>query len=251
MAPTATRRRLRHGRYFCLKMMVAAVTGTAFSSAVTQTGLARTFTTPTAPSRREFIRVGLLAPAVAAPLLGEAGQPAWAVEIEPLPPPVVKDVVKAAPKVQDGADWLFFEVKPALLEQNLEKARTGLGSPMMGSYVSPLETDLMIPLEQLISANVMAEEEGWIDAIREVRVAIDTMKEEIGAPEEGGWAKAVTAWDKARAGANKIMTNINERSEKPPFILLDAQYEKRAQLWLKKKKDKIAFTNQMGSIMLR
>merc|ERR1711963_601939 len=109
----------------------------------------------------------------------------------------------------------------------------------------------MIPLEQLISANVMAEEDGWIDAIKEVRVAIDTMKEEIGAPEEGGWGKALIAWDKAREGANKIMKSINARSENPPFVLLDDAYEKRAPLWLKKKKDKIAFTNAVGTLALR
>jgi len=232
-----------------LKMALATVIGTAAVSAVVNAGLARTFTNPAAPSRREFMRLGLLAPAVATLFLGQHGQPAWAQELDPLPPPVLKDVVKAAPKVQYGADWLYFEVKPALLEQNLEKARTGLGSPMMGSYVSPLETELMIPLEQLISANIMAEEEGWLDAIREIRVGIDTMKEQIG--DDDGWPKALKAWDKARAGANKIMKNINDRSEKKFFVELDDKYEKRAQMYLQMKKDKIAFTNAMGSVMLR
>jgi hypothetical protein len=234
-------------------MVIAAVTGTAASLAVANAGLARTFTTPAAPSRREFMRLGLLAPVVIAPLLGEPGQPAWAaekkVELEELPPPVLKDVVRAAPKVQDGADWLYFEVKPALVDQKLENARTALGSPMMGSYVSPLETDLMIPLEQMCSANVMAEEDGWLDAIRDMRIGIDTMKDNIG--DDDGWPKALVAWDKARAAANKIMKNINDRSGKEFFVLLDKDYPQRAQRWLKKKKDKIAFTNAMGSVMLR
>jgi len=256
MAPPTLPRRQRHGRYG-LKMVIAAVTGTAAISALTNAGwrLVDAFTTPAAPSRRELIRLGLLAPAVVAPILGKAssaeGKAPVVEELEPLPPPVVKDVVKAAPKVQDGADWLYFDVKPALVDQNLEKARTALGSPMMGSYVSPLETDLMIPLEQLISANVMAEEEGWVKAIQEVRIGIDTMKEQIGAPDEDGWPKALIAWEQARAGANKIMKNINDRSEKKPFVLMDDQYPNRAKSWLQKKKDKVAFTNAMGSVMLR
>jgi len=170
-------------------------------------------------------------------------------EPEPLPPPVAKDVVRAAPKIQDGADFLYFELKPALEAKDLLRARQTLGSALQGSHVSPIETDLMIPLEQLISANVEAEEDGWVSAIRQVRVAVDTMKDQVGS---SNWKEALTAWDQARAGANIIMSNINARSEKAYFVELDSSYpEKRAQIHLQKTKDMLAFRNAAGTLALR
>merc|ERR1719343_2006725 len=99
---------------------------------------------------------------------------------EPLPKPILKDVQRAAAKIQNGVDWLYFEVKPALKAQNLMQARSALGSAMQGSFVSPLETDLMFPLQQITSANLDSEEDGWLGAFRQVRAGIDDMKEHVG-----------------------------------------------------------------------
>lgn len=209
--------------------------------------VSRAFVEPALLKRRDALKAPVVMLAPLADLLGahrvlaDAG--------DPLPPPVLKDVVRAAPKVQDGGDWLFFEVKPALEAKDIARARQSLGSVMQGSYVSPLETDLMIPLEQLISANVDAEEDGWTAAIRQVRVAIDSMKDHVGGSE---WNEALENWEQARAAANKIVADINQRGEKVYFVELDGSYpQKRYDAYLQKKKDALAFRNAAGTLALR
>mmetsp|Transcript_12547 Transcript_12547/g.29463 ORF Transcript_12547/g.29463 Transcript_12547/m.29463 type:complete len:223 (-) Transcript_12547:65-733(-) len=220
------RRRNHHGG------MAVAV---AASACLLLTALEQAFV---APSRRHVVSLVALAPMAAR-----------ADSQEPLPPPVLKDVSRSAAKVQDGADWLYFNVKPALDREDLSACRESLGGSLVGAHVSPLETDLMMPLEQLISANVEAEEDGWVNALREVRVAIDQMKDLVGGNE---WAQAKVSWDRARAGANKILSDINARGEKQYFVELDDDYEaKRYELYLRKKKDTITFRNQVGTLALR
>mmetsp|Transcript_23256 Transcript_23256/g.47101 ORF Transcript_23256/g.47101 Transcript_23256/m.47101 type:complete len:190 (+) Transcript_23256:233-802(+) len=169
-------------------------------------------------------------------------------EEDPLPPPVVKDVAKTAAKIQGGCDWMYFELKSALKDNDQARARKSVGSAMEGAYVSPVETELMIPLEQLLSANVNSEEDGWIGYLREARAGLDAMKESVSA---GDYTAALESWDKARGGVNKMLVNINKRGEQAYFVELDDQYEaKRGRLYLKKKKDSINSRNQAGNLVM-
>jgi len=201
------------------------------------------FLAPAPLGRRRALQGATLAPLVGLLMPGRA-----LAEEEPLPPPVEKDVAKTAAKIQGGCDWLYFELKTALKENDADRARSSLGSALQGAYVSPLETDLLIPIEQLLSANLNSEEDGWISAVLEARAGIDEMKEGVGG---GEFDTALKAWDKARAGVNRILVDINKRGQKAYFVELDADYDqKRARQYLKKKKEKLAFRNAVGSAAL-
>lgn len=201
------------------------------------------FATPAAPAlkgRREAALASvaglLLAPPVAS-----------AEELEPLPPPTQKDVAQSATKIQKGVDWLYFEIKPALVEKSFSRAKSAVGSAGEGAFVSPLQTQLMFPLSQILSSNLDAEEDGWNTAFKDINTAIEDMKEKISASE---FEDALVAWDRARASTNKILTNINERFDgKPPFRLLDDTYDapERAALYTKAKKDSIKDRNAAGA----
>lgn len=220
-----------------------AVLGVVAATAVAAQGVAAFLAPSAGPSRRS---------AAAGALLLFAPAAAHADPNEELPPPVLKDVGKAAPKIQDGVDWLYFELKPALQAKNGEMARKAIGSPAEGAFVSPLESNLMLPLEQLISANVEAEEDGWIAAVRGMREGIDACQEKIG---DSNFAAANDEWEKIRANCMTVLAQINTRGElsgasKPYFVLPDANYEDRAGEYLKKKKDMMFTRNAAGSLAI-
>lgn len=168
---------------------------------------------------------------------------------DPLPPPLLKDLQRAAPKIQQGADWMFFELKPALDREDLERARECLGSALRGAHVSPLETDMLLPMDQLLSANIDADEDGWTTAVRKIASSIEDIKNEVGS---GEWQAARASWEDARANANKVMVDINSRADKEYFVALDKNYEEnRYKIYLQKKKDDISERNNKGNLAMR
>jgi hypothetical protein len=228
---------------------VIAALGAVAAAAVAAQGAA-TFLAPApsaGPSRRSAAAGALL---LFAPAVAHADPNEAALQTE-LPPPVLKDVIRAAPKIQDGVDWLYFELKPALDAKNAEYARKAIGSPAEGAFVSPLESNLMLPLEQLISANVEAEEDGWIAAVRGMREGIDNCQEKIG---DGNFKDAAIEWEKIRSNCDIILTQMNKRGElsgmKPWFVQLDASYEDRAGAYLQKKRDMMFTRNAAGSLAM-
>jgi hypothetical protein len=155
----------------------------------------------------------------------------------------------SAPKIQKGIDWLYFELKPALKAKSLSGCRSALGSASMGVFVSPLQTDLMFPIQQMVSTNLDAEEEGWGDAYRNTNKAIEEMKELVGASE---FDEALTSFEKVRKNINFIVSDVNDRWEEKnkPFRLLDDGYDEgptsREALYQKAKKDKMNERNAAG-----
>merc|ERR1719188_2059247 len=113
-------------------------------------------------------------------------------EGEELSPPVVKEAIDMAPKIQAGLDWFYFEVKEALEREDQFHARECLGGINVGSHISPLTTELMIPLEQLASANLYAEEDGWLKALSKARSNIKKMEYYVGSYQ---WEDGLTAWE--------------------------------------------------------
>jgi len=167
-------------------------------------------------------------------------------ELEPLPPPVVKDVQLSATKIQRGCDWFYFELKPALTAKSLPLARAAIGSASMGSFVSPLQKELMFPLQQIVSANLDSDDDGWTDAFRSTNTAIEDMKEHIGTSD---FEQALAAFERARKNVNLILTNIDDRWEDKvkPFRVLDDSYESdRASVYLREKKDMLNQRNAAG-----
>ncbi|CAE7545177.1 APC8 [Symbiodinium natans] len=68
------------------------------------------------PSQQEVGRRSVVAVALLAPGLAHA-------EVDnPLPPPVVKDLERAAPKIQGGVDWFYFELLPAIKKELMDVA---------------------------------------------------------------------------------------------------------------------------------
>jgi len=59
------------------------------------------------------------------------------------------------------------------------RARECLGGINVGSHISPLTTQLMIPLEQLASANLYAEEDGWLKSLKVMRGGIKKMENQL------------------------------------------------------------------------
>jgi len=193
-------------------------------------------------SRRTF--------AAEAALLLAAGPVAGArADQEPFPAFFLKDLDKSSDKIEYGTDWLYFELKPALMKEDQFRCREVLGGAISGSHISPITQNLLLPMEQLISGNIDAQEDGWVDAMKQLRDNMEIMSENVGIQD---WKAAKANWEEARAGANKILTNINNRAPEPVFTLLDGEYDKkRAKLYLKGKKDMLSFRNQRGTLMLR
>merc|ERR1712039_395966 len=149
-------------------------------------------------------------------------------------------------KIQEGIDSLYFELKPALVKEDLPTARQYLGSAMMGSHVSPLQTNMLIPMENLLSSNLDAEEDGWTKAVRKISTDVDDMKDYVSTTD---WKGARASWESARANALKVLTDMNKRADKAYFIAPDADYEtKRYDVWLQRRKDELAERNQKGTL---
>lgn len=196
-------------------------------------------------------RALILQPAAAwaaAGLLALAPEARAAAEKEPLPPPVVKDIKSYADKIQEGMDSLYFELKPALVKEDLFIARQYLGSAMTGSHISPLQTNMLIPMENLLSSNLDSEEDGWTKAVRKMSASVDDIKEYVGSAD---WKQARASWEDARANAFTVIVDMNERADKAYFTPPDADYEaKRFNIWLQKRKDDIRERNNKGSMAI-
>merc|ERR1719188_1445832 len=130
-------------------------------------------------------------------------------EGEELSPPVVKEAIDMAPKIQAGLDWFYFEVKEALEREDQFHARECLGGINVGSHISPLTTELMIPLEQLASANLYAEEDGWLKSLKSMRAGIKKMEYHVGAYD---WETARDGWQTVRTSLNVMLDNLNARA---------------------------------------
>eukprot|EP00439_Symbiodinium_sp_Y106_P078136 s645_g16.t4 len=90
----------------------ALVWGLATATAVQQAS--RSFLSVPVPSRQEVGRRSWVA-ALVVPGLAHA-------EVDnPLPPPVVKDLERAAPKIQGGVDWFYFELLPAIKKEEVHE----------------------------------------------------------------------------------------------------------------------------------
>ncbi|CAE8664498.1 unnamed protein product, partial [Polarella glacialis] len=177
--------------------------------------------------------------------------PLRAYAFEPLPPPVLQDIVRAAPKIQLGIDWFYFELGDALKNKDLEGTRKATGSAGMGAYVSPVTSEIVLPVNQICSSNLDAEEDGWNDNIRNFQFAIDAIKTEVYDQE---WDKALANWKKAAGNVNFIMQNINDRAEdpsKPYFVLIDDAYDSRRKAYRQAIVDKLNYRNAVGSLAMR
>eukprot|EP00931_Biecheleriopsis_adriatica_P123239 TRINITY_DN98285_c0_g1_i1.p1 TRINITY_DN98285_c0_g1~~TRINITY_DN98285_c0_g1_i1.p1 ORF type:complete len:237 (-),score=61.76 TRINITY_DN98285_c0_g1_i1:111-821(-) len=205
-----------------------------------------TWLVPSAASVAAGRREALLAPAAATALALASPVRTLAEELEPLPPPVVKDLKTLGPKIQAGVDWFYFEVYAALQTEDVEKIRESIGGGATGSHVSPLETELVLPLNSLASANIEADEDGWTDSIRSFQKAQQEISDAIS---EKRFPDAVTNWRKGRDAINRIFKNINARAEKPPFVLVDDNYKERKDAYFQKKKDMMNFRNAAANVM--
>ncbi|CAE7193896.1 APC8 [Symbiodinium sp. CCMP2592] len=76
--------------------------------------------------------------------------------------------------------------KPQCQDPSL--CRKALGSGAEGAYVSPLDSEITFPMNQLASANVEADEDGWTNDIRDFQKACIDMSDAVGGnkwPEAG------------------------------------------------------------------
>eukprot|EP00913_Durusdinium_trenchii_P006764 g6358.t1 len=62
-----------------------------------------------------------------------------------------------------------------LSTEDLGQCRKALGSTAEGSYVSPLDSEITFPFNQLASANIEADEDGWTEDIRNFQKAVTAM----------------------------------------------------------------------------
>eukprot|EP00435_Cladocopium_sp_Y103_P010891 s1847_g2.t2 len=68
----------------------------------------------------------------------------------------------------------------SLAPQDLGQCRKALGSSAEGSYVSPLDSEITFPFNQLASANIEADEDGWTEDIRNFQKAVTAMSDSVG-----------------------------------------------------------------------
>jgi len=177
--------------------------------------------------------------------------PRWALaeEENPLPPPVVKDLERAAPKIQAGVDWFYFELLPGIEREDLGQCRKALGSTAEGSYVSPLDSEITFPFNQLASANIEADEDGWNDDIRNFQKAVTAMSDAVGS---NNWKTVKKEFLKGKEALNHVMTNINQRAEgAAPFVLMDESYPSREAAYIQGKKDMMRSRNQQATLLGR
>lgn len=227
MAPRAVRK---------ARGLIPALSACALGAVLATVGRAFALST----GRRSALLGGALAPL--------APPAAWAEE-NPLPPPVVKDLERAAPKIQAGVDWFYFELLPGIEKEDLGQCRKALGSTAEGSYVSPLDSEITFPFNQLASANIEADEDGWTEDIRNFQKAVTAMSDSVGTNE---WKTVKAEWNKAKDALNHVMGNINQRAEGgAPFQLMDDSYADRGSAYLQAKKDMMKFRNQAGTLALR
>lgn len=198
-------------------------------------------TSASVPKGRRGI-LGAIAGAVLAPRW------AWAEE-NPLPPPVVKDLERAAPKIQAGVDWFYFELLPGIEKEDLGQCRKALGSSAEGSYVSPLDSEITFPFNQLASANIEADEDGWTEDIRNFQKAVTAMSDSVGSND---WKTVKAEFKKGKDALNHIMSNINQRAEgAAPFQLMDDDYPARQGAYVQGKKDMMRSRNQQATLLGR
>mmetsp|Transcript_34787 Transcript_34787/g.63334 ORF Transcript_34787/g.63334 Transcript_34787/m.63334 type:complete len:236 (+) Transcript_34787:39-746(+) len=196
---------------------------------------------PDVVGRRELV-LGVTSGAVlASPGLAHA-------EKEPLVPPVVKDLVRVAPQIQEGLDYFYFDLQDAIKKQDLKETRKCLGAASEGSYVSPIEKNVLYPLQQLSTSNPDAEEDGWLGAIRTFNRGMEEMSEGLDSLE---WKKVEKAWSKAKDSVTVMLNDINERADKPPFVVLSDEYENRRAQYIQEKKDAIKFRNMRANMVMR
>eukprot|EP00435_Cladocopium_sp_Y103_P008835 s1847_g2.t1 len=109
----------------------------------------------------------------------------------------------------------------SLAPQDLGQCRKALGSSAEGSYVSPLDSEITFPFNQLASANIEADEDGWTEDIRNFQKAVTAMSDSVGSND---WKTVKAEFKKGKDALNHIMSNINQRAEgAAPFQLMDVQ----------------------------
>lgn len=167
---------------------------------------------------------------------------------EPLSEYLEKEVAMSAQNIQDGMDWLYFEIKPALDTNDVPKCKKSLGSGLYGAHISPIENLLVGPLEGLLGVNLDSDEDGWLAAVKQIRAGIDEMKEMVSSDNFPG---AIEAWKSTRDGANAVLKNINERSSKPYFTIMDENYDSRIVAYNQAKTDMMFERNLKGTMILR
>lgn len=192
------------------------------------------------PGRRAAVASFL--PICAAPL---ASAPSAEAEMVP---PLEKATKLYQKKLQDGVDWFYFALKPALEKQSGVEVRNCLGSSSSGAHISPFETEVQFPLDQLVSANPEADEDGWTKGMTKVNTAYAKMQSAASLEDFKG---ALSAWGDIRDGIDVIFRGVNAQSEAAVFTPPGPEYETRWSIYLGAQKQKLATRNALGTMAMR
>lgn len=183
-----------------------------------------------------------LAPALA-PLAGSGKARAEFV------PPLKKAVKFYHDKVQGATDWMFFELKESLKTKDRYEIGKKTGAATSGNYVAPYETDLVFPLGQFVEENPESDELGWTADFTRIQDGLANMKARV---QKDDFPAALDEFENVRQGMEDLYKKINELGEYEVFIVPTKEYEQaRKEVWQKTVSDKLAYRNQMGSIMMR
>lgn len=163
-------------------------------------------------------------------------------------PPLAKATKVYQKKLQDGVDWFYFELKPALVKQNGNDIRSCLGSSSSGAHISPFETEVQFPLDQIVSANPEADEDGWTGGLAQVNTAYTKLQSRVSDDDFKG---ALLAWNDIRDGIKVIFKGVNAVSEATVFVPPGDEYEERFEIFLGAKKDKMNTRNALGTLAMR
>eukprot|EP00448_Togula_jolla_P003128 CAMPEP_0170597806 /NCGR_PEP_ID=MMETSP0224-20130122/15901_1 /TAXON_ID=285029 /ORGANISM="Togula jolla, Strain CCCM 725" /LENGTH=244 /DNA_ID=CAMNT_0010922297 /DNA_START=24 /DNA_END=758 /DNA_ORIENTATION=+ len=165
---------------------------------------------------------------------------------EELVPPLEKAIDRFANKIQLGMDWLYFELKPALVGKNMEGTKKCLGSAALGAYISPFESEIQFPVSQLVEENPDSDEQGWVVADKQMTTAFANIKERVDSED---WPGALEEWKATTASLGKIMKGVNDLKEKEVFTLPIEGYERRQELFVQARREKLADRNAKANMM--
>lgn len=159
-----------------------------------------------------------------------------------LPPPVQAIVDRYRDQLEDGADWLFFVLKPLLVGN--EDGWDLIGATKLltsdGSTTTILDRDITLPIEQ-IGLGSGDLDLGWEKAkskIDEAKAKLKAALRVVNGKGDliGDQNAALDAWEDLRATIEELFTSVNEQQEEPIFTLPSAEYANRKDAYMKRQK---------------
>eukprot|EP00929_Paragymnodinium_shiwhaense_P124209 TRINITY_DN9928_c0_g1_i1.p1 TRINITY_DN9928_c0_g1~~TRINITY_DN9928_c0_g1_i1.p1 ORF type:complete len:243 (+),score=64.70 TRINITY_DN9928_c0_g1_i1:87-815(+) len=180
-----------------------------------------------AGSRREALLAASMATVSSAAVLPEVAH-------ADVPPPLLKALERTRERIQDGIDWFFFELRPALDDRNWDETKKCLGAASVGAYISPFDQLVSYQVSDLVENNLDSEDLGWDKMERRIQTNLQALRDDASA-QKGDMV--IEDWDQIRLALVDLTKGVNEVTGKKTFIVPTPEYALRRQGYIQKLKD--------------